>query len=337
MLEGNQKEKLQKIFMPQYLRRIGDVQQDEKRMVHYTSAANAINILKSKEFWLRSVRRMDDFTEVRYGIGLFKNFAKSERFEAFQNAFGERKDIFLKAINKCMDQFDKCISRFDEGVYHFDEGVKLFDVWEYKTYICCLTEHMKEDLPNGRISMWNGYAKDNGVAFVFKPNSFVNSSDCFRVYTSPVEYLDQNSFNEIAAEVQANVERENRDLEAMDSKDLEAWIIDTIQAAVVSIKRPLFREEQEWRVVATADRLAALKRETECINGIPQVVVKQPLTNEGENTEKGFSLAENLEYMIIGPTPHPHTIADALVWELEKYGIKEPWKRIKCTGIPPGA
>ena len=84
-------------------------------------------------------------------------------------------------------------------------------------------------------------------------------------------------------------------------------------------------------------RLATLRRETECINGIPQVVVKQPLTNEGENTEKGFSLAENLEYMIIGPTPHPHTIADALVWELEKYGIKEPWKRIKCTGIPLGA
>ncbi len=81
MLEGNQKEKLQQIFMPQYLRRIGDARQNEKRMVHYTSAANAINILKSKEFWLRSVRRMDDFTEVRYGIGLFKNFAKSERQE----------------------------------------------------------------------------------------------------------------------------------------------------------------------------------------------------------------------------------------------------------------
>ncbi len=315
MLEGNQKEKLQQIFMPQYLRRIEDVRRTGKRLVHYTSAANAVNILKSKEFWLRSVRRMDDFTEVRYGIGLFKNFAKSERFEAFQNAFGERKDFFWKAINEC-------INRFDE--------------WANKTYICCLSEHRTQDLPDGRISMWHGYAKDNGVAFVFKPNSFVNSSDCFRVYTSPVEYLDQNSFNEIAAEIQANVKRENRDLESVDSKDLEAWIIDMIQAAVVSIKRPLFREEQEWRIVATADRLAALKRETECINGIPQVVVKQPLTNEGENTENGFSLAENLEYMIIGPTPHPHTIADALVWELEKYGIKEPWTRIKCAGTPPG-
>lgn len=315
MLEDKQKENLYQIFMPQYLRRIGDVKQNRKRLVHYTSAANAINILKSKEFWLRSVRSMDDFTEVRYGIGLFKNFAKSERFEAFQNAFGGKKDVFRKAINEC-------INRLDE--------------WTNKTYICCLSEHRTQDLPDGRISMWNGYGKDSGVAFVFRPNTFINLADCFRVYTSSVEYLDQNLFNVIAAEIQANVEREKRFLEFIDSKDLEAWIINMIQAAVVSIKRPLFREEQEWRIVATADRLAALKRETECINGIPQVVVKQPLTNEGENTEKGFSLAENLEYMIIGPTPHPHTIADALACELEKYGIKEPWTRIKCAGIPPG-
>lgn len=75
------------------------------------------------------------------------------------------------------------------------------------------------------------------------------------------------------------------------------------------------------------------KTNAECISGIPQVVVKQLLTKEGENTDKGFSIAENLEYIIIGPTLYPHTVADALVCELEKYGIKEPWMRIRESGI----
>lgn len=314
--DQSKEEKLRQIFMPQYLRRIEDVRVKEKRMVHYTSAANAVNILRSKEFWLRSVRIMDDFSEVRYGIALFDNFAKSERFKAFQNAFGMHRGVFSEAIEECVESFDK---------------------WTNKTYICCLSEHTKQDLPAGRFSMWHGYAKDNGVAFVFKPDSFINSVGYSRVYTSPVEYFDQNLFNVVATEIQANVERERCFLEDIDQKELKSRIINMIQAAVVSIKRPCFREEQEWRVIAMADHLSVLKRDAECISGIPQVVVKQPLTKEGENTDKGFSIAEDLEYIIIGPTLRPHIIADALVFELEKYGIKEPWKMIKTSGILPEA
>lgn len=77
-----------------------------------------------------------------------------------------------------------------------------------------------------------------------------------------------------------------------------------------------------------------LKLDTIAVNGIPQLVMKLPLTEEMENNGKGFSIPANLDHLIIGPTPYPAVIANALVKELEKCGVADPWEKITASDIP---
>jgi hypothetical protein len=55
------------------------LQSGQTMLVHYTSAENALNIIRSEQFWLRNVRCMNDYSEVQHGIGLLiKVFSDNE-------------------------------------------------------------------------------------------------------------------------------------------------------------------------------------------------------------------------------------------------------------------
>jgi len=44
------------------------------RLAHYTSAENAINIIRSETFWLRDTRSMTDFREVEHGYAMLHEY-----------------------------------------------------------------------------------------------------------------------------------------------------------------------------------------------------------------------------------------------------------------------
>lgn len=66
--------KLYDIFMPRYVERGSKIAESNQKLLHYTSAATALSILKNKEIWMRNTRCMNDFLEVKYGIELFIRF-----------------------------------------------------------------------------------------------------------------------------------------------------------------------------------------------------------------------------------------------------------------------
>ena len=119
-------------------------------------------------------------------------------------------------------------------------------------------------------------------------------------------------------------------IEALPYRVIEEWTANMIKAAVVSINHPGFKEEREWRVIADLNSCKGLKLDTIAVNGIPQLVMKLPLTAEMENNGKGFSIPANLDHLIIGPTPYPAVI----VKELEKCGVADSWGKITASDIP---
>jgi hypothetical protein len=81
------------------------------------------------------------------------------------------------------------------------------------------------------------------------------------------------------------------------------------------------------------ERCHGLKQDTIVVGGIPQLILKIPLSNDNENNNEGFSLEANLDHLIIGPTPYPVVIAKALAIELAKYGISYSMGKITVSDI----
>lgn len=307
-------QKLYSIFMPQYVERVSKFAENNQKLVHYTSAATALSILKNKEIWMRNTRCMNDFSEVRYGIELFTRFCqKPEKYDLLKKDWGKKAGVFEEA---------------------FFSAVEAFDEWSNSTYICCFSEQEAEEDQLGRLSMWRGYGTDCGVAMVLRLNSFLPQNNDFQIYTTPVEYLTEKGFDDYLIEFGQRIEAEKSFIEALTDRVIEEWTANMIKAAVVSIKHPGFKEEREWRVIADLNSCQGLKLDTIAVNGIPQLVMKLPLTAEMENNRKGFSIPANLDHLIIGPTSHPAIIAKALAEELAKCGVTDLSKKITVSGIP---
>lgn len=307
-------QKLYSIFMPQYVERVSKFTENNQKLVHYTSAATALSILKNKEIWMRNTRCMNDFSEVRYGIELFTRFCqKPEKYDLLKKDWGKKAGVFEEA---------------------FFSAVEAFDEWSNSTYICCFSEQEAEEDQLGRLSMWRGYGTDCGVAMVLRLNSFLPQNNDFQIYTTPVEYLTEKGFDDYLIEFGQRIEAEKSFIEALTDRVIEEWTANMIKAAVVSIKHPGFKEEREWRVIADLNSCQGLKLDTIAVNGIPQLVMKLPLTAEMENNRKGFSIPANLDHLIIGPTSHPAIIAKALAEELAKCGVTDLSKKITVSGIP---
>ena len=157
------------------------------------------------------------------------------------------------------------------------QAIEEFDDWTNTTYIACFSEHVSAEDRYGRLSMWRGYGSDSSVAFVLKPDSFISENHYFDIYTSPVEYLDQNQFYELIRRLTIKISSEKKFLESLPVSLIVQWVKCMIQFAVVSIKHLGFKEEKEWRVIADLGRCHGLKQDTIVVGGIPQLILKIPI------------------------------------------------------------
>ncbi|AOF90611.1 hypothetical protein [Sinorhizobium sp. RAC02] len=64
--------KLREIFAPHESRRRDDLIKFNKRLIHYTSAAAAISIIRNGIVWMPNVRCMNDYMEVEHGFQLLQ-------------------------------------------------------------------------------------------------------------------------------------------------------------------------------------------------------------------------------------------------------------------------
>ena len=304
------------IFHPHLLNKLHEAREGDIRLVHYTTAAAAMNILRTTDVWLRKTSCMSDYMEVRHGIDCL--------VRAFQGETGK--------------QLIETLNQLGDGIA--DEVANLFDGWrphlEYGTYIACLSEHTSAEDAHGRLSMWRAFSESTGVALVLRNTPFLAYTGPPGVYSSPVLYLDDASFEvEMKNLIQRMMVYEDF-LRCQTRETVIQAVFNVFKFAALCTKHPGFVEEREWRVIYTPEMVQSphVRIEIESVNGIPQPICKFSLKEVPNSGYFGIEIPALLDRIIIGPTEYPHTIFEAFVTLLADAGVQNPADRVHMTGIP---
>jgi Protein of unknown function (DUF2971) len=291
----------------------------ESQLVHYTTAENAMNIIKHRQFWLRNVRCMNDYSEVQHGIGLL--------IKVFGGAENER----IERLCQLLDQVAPGSAR--TAIDNFNTWIpRLPDI----TFIGCLSQTESEE-ETGRLSMWRAYsAPSTGVALVLDKAPFVAETDALKAYSLPVAYLTDEQFTQGIDRCLAALEQIVPALQGIAPLVIEHTIFWWLLCMAVGLKHPAFDEEREWRIIYIPEmgKSEAILQSVESIRGMPQVVQKIPLRNDIEAGLHGANPDQLLLKLIIGPTEFPMVLFDAFTTLLEEAGVQNAPDRIKLSLIP---
>jgi hypothetical protein len=287
------------------------------RVVHYTSAENAIKIFLSKTMWMRNTQCMVDYREVAHGYEML--------FEFFREP--KRRDPFFKAFKDCA-----------AGVG--EEAVQLFNQWwnsiRFNTYIASISEHDDSEDAHGRLSMWRGFGGTaTRAAIVMKPPA-QNAAQGLRLLLSPVAYFDYGQVEKELRKVARNVKGSADFLKATDRELVKRVVFFMLVTAAVSLKHIGFIEEREWRVIYLPDANPSnlIVRALEFIGGVPQIVYKVPLEENPAKDVIGVGIPALVDRVIIGPTTYPGPIAQAFIAALQAAGVTDAPSRVVLSGIP---
>lgn len=286
------------------------------RFAYYTTAETAFQIIRHAEVWMRSTRTMNDFTEVQHGA---ESVAAAIKATGGQN--------LAHALNSV-----------DRGL--FDKIWADYQAWlpamHYDTFITCVSEHDPSENQHGRLSMWRAYGGHTGVALIFNQTPFFLETGALGAFAVPAAYMDAD---DISYEMQIAADQ----VDALRAKGAQVNIqqlanatFSALRFATVCTKHKGFKEEREWRIVATPSLTGPRKLSPArvCIGGVPQQIFKLPLRDSPEEGLVGLSLSSLLDRIIIGPTSNPEVITRALWGELSDAGVTDPGNRIVHSGIP---
>lgn len=311
--------KMRSIFDPDSMRKRLDLVRNGSRLVHYTSAAVALSIIRHKEVWMRNVRLMNDFGEVRYGM----------------RALGEFFASGLKERNEFVDAMDSIRAGLANDVLKKAGTWTLFA--EKAAFITCLSEHPNSESQTGRLSMWRAYGAGSvGVAVVMNPTPFYGVAKDFGAYSYPVRYMPAAALPALFSEVTKNILQDLAFLRNQPEHSVKHHLFELLFHLAIGSKHPAFAEELEWRIahVPALYGKDVLSRSRETIGGIPQIVYKIPLVNRPDLGITGIEVGELVDEIIIGPTNHPDEVKAAFVDELVEQKIQFDHDRIRSCGIP---
>lgn len=310
-------EQFEEIFFKHAKERTKTLDAKGRKLVHYTTAENALSILKSKTVWMRETRCMNDFSEVTGGYQLLLKY---------MNQDGKR-DRFCAALDKCYPNAGRdAIKRFDDWWVHI----------QIATYITCFSEHSEEaEDQRGRLSMWRAFGQKAGVAIVLNmPEQY--SALPLKVFLSPVAYLEEAELADALDATVARIENAYQILKTVPRELLVFAAYRMLVMATVSLKQPVFKEEREWRLIHLPfeEPSSHVVRATETINGIPQIVHKIKLENDPKNGVTGISVADLIDRIIVGPTQFPGPIGSALIDELNRASVPDAAAKVAYSLIP---
>ena len=289
------------------------------KFVHYTSAENALKIIKSKRLWMRNTRCMADYREVTHGYELVSDFFDSKGNE--QNFY----------------------TAFEAGPVRdaAEHGVELFRGWlrdiHSETYVASISKHDDKEDRYGRLSMWRAFG-DGGTraAIVLKVPAHSGASSILLFSFSPVAYLSREEVHEHISFVIDNI-RNCADVLHPISKMVAGWVYSMLVHAVVCLKHEVFKEEQEWRVIYAPNRLPApsrhMKRTIKTIGGTPQIIYELPLDEKVSPELAPIDLKNIFDRLIIGPSQYAREIRSAFVVALNENGVSEDESRVTASDI----
>jgi Protein of unknown function (DUF2971) len=308
------------VFMNNYITRRDEVRDRDLRFVHYTTAENALKILKSEEFWLRRSSVMNDYSEIQHGENCVVNALKIHS-EKINNILDELKPGLAKKIGVLVDN--------------------LIDKAKQETFIASFAEHDttqgSHENEFGRLSMWRAYGGSTGAALVLRRESFFAESEPgSKLMTSPVNYSTVDEFAPEFLRMFERVEAQKAELQKLGDDLLVQWFSFSILFAVLSTKHRGFEEEKEWRLIycPAIGQSSHVKITNETINGTPQRVCRFPLKNSAELNIDGVDIDQILERIIVGPCKFPMDAYDAFIAQLEESKIEEAYKRLHISFIP---
>ena len=302
-----------KIFCPTEVEKGQKLMEASSKFAYYTNANTAVKIIRNQEIWLRNALVMNDYSEISYGLKLFKNALKSQSGQNFREA--------LNSIESNL--FDKT-----EGWLETWERTILTD-----TFITCLSSHCPSENHNGKLSMWRAYGN---TALVVNDVAFLNESDDSGIYSLIVNYWNQNDFENELSKVAKLIDKNNCYLKNVGESFIQHGIYSFFLFTAIGTKHPGFAEEMELRVYSipsifkTSDNIV---KRIVTIHGVPQEVVVLPLIRDPENGLQ-LDIPSILDNIIVGPTPYPFSMQKAFVQVLEEVGVGNPWDRVSVSEIP---
>lgn len=309
---------LRHVFFPHYAEKREELERSGAQFAYYTTAITAGRILdkENPEIWMRGTGVMNDYSEVQHGMTCLK--------QALQSECGDR---LKESLNQCFP-----------GIA--EEIFRRFFEWEpyiaIDTFITCFTEHIPENEPFGRLSMWRAYGGECGVAIIFKPDAFFSEANVLGVYASPVAYLDADG---IAIEMDRIAERIRENLQyvrGLGDKRVSDVVFEALRFAAICTKHPAFEEEREWRVVATPSLISSenVKQSIKEAGGIPQPILHIKLQEYPHTGMPSLAPASFVERILIGPCQYPDTVRRALGEKLKSLGCPDPFNLVSFTKIP---
>jgi hypothetical protein len=304
------------VFRPGEIERYRELVGDDRRLVHYTDAAAAIGILRSKQFWMRNAACVNDFLEVEYGRGCLQAAYKSPGGQAFKDTVDQ---LFPGLWQEVADKYNAWSPHLTRV-----------------TYLACFSEHRKGEDGCGRLSMWRAYGGGVPVAIVMRHQPFIAPSDAIGAYTYPVSYLTESEFGSRFDLVAKSVETNADFVRELGREYLLGALFEVFKTSTLCTKHRGFSEEIEWRVVYTHEMTESsrLVRGVETIRGMPQVVFKIPLQNVPNEGFVGAEIPEILDHVIVGPTEYPAVVREALVDLLGEAGVPDAASKVVISDIP---
>jgi hypothetical protein len=311
--------KLSSIFLPYASDRRERVRKRKGRFVHYTSAANALSIIKTKRIWMRNATCMADFREVGHGLDALNRYFNKD----------SNRQAFIAALNEC-------------SAGAAEEGFVLFNHWwqntQLQTYITSISEHDDSEDMHGRLSMWRafGSATTPRVALVINLPLDAAANVALSVTLSPVGYFTDEEVTRELDSVTQNVQQNRDFLASLEHRTLVTFVFTMLVAQVVYLKHEGFHEEREWRIVHSPKRTPSpfLESAVESPSGVPQLVYKIPLENNSSAGISGLSICDLLDRVIIGPSQFPWVMYEAFVTALDAAGVKDSASRVLTSTIP---
>jgi hypothetical protein len=256
-------------------------------LAHYTSIDVMQKILEHEEVWFSNPLFMNDWEEMRFGMIEGTRLVTEQANLLVAGETSERATAIERHYNILQSKYQ------NEGAFD--------------TYIFCLSQHRPED-NDGLLSMWRGYGgQGRGAAIVFDANQLT------LIPTSPlliakISYASTpGRLADMSALIAqwARITREaNLPMEQLHFASWHAYSM--VLNFALTTKHVGFGEEQEWRVIYTADRdVAGLLRH--CLghqitsNGV-EPKLKYRIGHIADVTAPDFALEKLVGRIILGPS-----------------------------------
>ncbi|WP_181313874.1 DUF2971 domain-containing protein [Phreatobacter cathodiphilus] len=318
MLTAEQKalvRQIQSIFMPTATRKRAEAKDAGRKLVHYTSAANALNIIRNRRVWMRSIYAMNDFREIEHG------------FDLLNESLTAKKDELFAALDECSVGVGKMtVDLFNSHLPAIRRG----------TYVACMSEHLPEEDGLGRLSMWRAYGSQiAGTALVINADPMYIEDD-IGLMSNPVQYFSQKEAKDEIEEVISNIILNKSMLKDAGQATVMQGLFACFLNMTICTKHPGFAEEREWRIMHLPQLWPskATERSVEVINGYPQIVYKIIMEDNAEIGLTGVTPDKLIDQVIIGPSRFPLLQYDAMVLELESLGMEDLKEKVRASDIP---